>query len=87
MWWYNKVTQTANKCGCKSCRFLSYQCHLEGSGPSNVLTGNGGLEFGSGEGAWEMATTSTEGSRRENYPISRRWGSDQMYLYRHNRVY
>ena len=29
----------------------------------------GGLESDTGEGAWEMATTSKDGSRRENYPI------------------
>jgi len=28
-----------------------------------ALTGNGGLGFDSGEGAWETATTSKEGSR------------------------
>ena len=33
------------------------------------ITGNGELEFDSGEGAWEIATTSKDGSRRENYPI------------------
>ena len=54
---------------------------MVGSGPTNVLTGNGGLEFVSGEGAWETATTSKEGSRRENYPLLMQWGSDQKYLY------
>ena len=34
-----------------------------------AITGNGRLGFDSGEGAWEMATTSKEGSRRVNYPI------------------
>ena len=34
-----------------------------------VITGNGELGFGAGEGAWEMATTITIGSRRETYPI------------------
>ena len=33
------------------------------------MTGNGELEFDSGEGAYETATTSKEGSRRANYPI------------------
>ncbi len=32
-----------------------------------AVTGNGELGFDSGEGAWEMATTSKEGSRRVNY--------------------
>ena len=35
-----------------------------------VATSNGELGFDSGEGAWEMATTSKEGSRRVNYPFS-----------------
>jgi hypothetical protein len=35
-----------------------------------AFTGNGGLGFDSGEGAWQTATTSTEGSRRVNYPKS-----------------
>jgi hypothetical protein len=47
-----------------------------------VLTGDGELGFDSGEGAWEMATTSKEGSRRANYPISIRGGSDKKYRYR-----
>jgi len=34
------------------------------------ITGNGGLGSDSGEGALKMATTSKEGSRRVNYPIS-----------------
>jgi len=41
-----------------------------------VITGNGELGFDSGEGAREMATTSKEGSRRANYPISIRGDSD-----------
>jgi len=44
-----------------------------------VFTGNGGLGFGSGEGAWEMATTAKVGSRRVNYPITICWGSDEKY--------
>ena len=40
------------------------------------LTGNGELGFDSGEGAWETATTSKEGSRRANYPILTQGGSD-----------
>ena len=45
--------------------------------PTMVVTGNGESGFDSGEGAWETATTSKEGSRRENYPISERGGSDE----------
>lgn len=44
-----------------------------------AFTGNGGLGFDSGEGAWEMATTSKEGSRRVNYPILIQGGSDNKY--------
>ena len=44
-----------------------------------VTTGNGGSGFGSGEGARETATTTKEGSRRANYPISIRGGSDKKY--------
>jgi len=40
------------------------------------VDGSGGLGFDSGEGAWEMATTSTEGSRRANCPMPKNgWGS------------
>ena len=42
------------------------------------LDDNGYREIGfdSGDGALEMATTSTEGSRSVNYPIPMRRGSD-----------
>jgi len=43
-----------------------------------ALTGNGELGFDSGEGAWETATTSKEGSRRVNYPILIQGGSDKI---------
>ena len=47
-----------------------------------VITGNGELGFGAGEGAWEMATTITIGSRRETYPIlTNKRGSDMKYQY------
>lgn len=42
-----------------------------------VVPGNGELGFVSGENALETAFTSKEGSRRENYPISERGGSDE----------
>ena len=44
-----------------------------------VTTGDGELGFDSGEGAWETATTSKEGSRRANYTILIQWGSDKKY--------
>jgi len=47
-----------------------------------VATGNGELGFDSGEGAWETATTSKEGSRRANYPILTQGGSDNKYQFR-----
>ena len=40
-----------------------------------AITGNGELGFDSGEGAWETATISKEGSRRVNYPILTQGGS------------
>ncbi len=40
-----------------------------------AVTGNRELGFDSGESAWETADISTEGSRRENYPITIRGGS------------
>ena len=46
-----------------------------------ALTGNGELGFYSGEGAWETATTSKEGSRRVNYPILITRGSDKKSQY------
>lgn len=41
-----------------------------------VSTGSGGLGSDSGEGALETAATSKEGSRRANYPIPFRRGSE-----------
>jgi hypothetical protein len=43
-----------------------------------VVTGDGELGFDSGEGAWEMATTSKEGSRRANYLIHTVGGSEKI---------
>ena len=59
-----------------SFKFLPYQLWMVGYWPTMALTGNGELGFDSGEGAWEMATTSKEGSRRVNYPILTQGGSD-----------
>ena len=44
-----------------------------------VFMGNGEFGFDSGEKAWETAITSKEGSRRVNYPIPIRGGSDEKY--------
>ena len=46
-----------------------------------VVTGDGELGFDSGEGAWETATTSKEGSRHENYPILINRDSDKKSQY------
>ena len=43
-------------------------------GPTMVAMGDGELRFDSWEGTWEIATTSKEGSRHENYPIPTRGG-------------
>ena len=59
-----------------SFKFLPYQLSMVGSWPTMAITGNGELGFDSGEGAWETATTSKDGSRRANYPIPTRGGSD-----------
>ena len=48
---------------------------------TEALTGNRELGFYSGEGAWETATTSKEGSRRVNYPILITRGSDKKSQY------
>ena len=48
---------------------------------TEALTGNRELGFCSGEGAWETATTSKEGSRRVNYPILIKRGSDKKSQY------
>jgi hypothetical protein len=58
-------------------KFLTYQLPTVGYWPTVALTGNGELGFDSGEGAWETATTSKEGSRRANYPILTQGGSDK----------
>ena len=50
-------------------KFLTYQLPTVRYWLPVAMTGNGELGFDSGEGAWEMATTSKEGSRRANYPI------------------
>ena len=46
-----------------------------------TFTGNRELGFCSGEGVWEIATTSKEGSRRVNYPILKKRGSKNKSQY------
>ena len=61
----------------KSFKFLPHQLSMVVYWTTMAFTGNGGLGFDSGEGAWETATTSKEGSRRVNYPILIQGGSDK----------
>ena len=56
---------------------LTYQLSMVRYLLTMVMTGNGGLGFDSGEEAWGTATTSKEGSRRANYPILAKGGSDK----------
>ena len=72
----NRTNRIASA-GDKSFKFLTYQLSTVGYWPTVALTGNGELGFDSGEGARETATTSKEGSRRANYPITTRGGSDK----------
>ena len=58
-------------------KWLTYQLSMVRSKLTMVVTGNGESVFDSGEGALETATTSKEGSRRANYPLSARGGSDE----------
>ena len=60
-----------------SFKFLPYQLSMVVYWTTMAVTGNGELGFDSGEGAWETATTSKEGSRRVNYPILTQGGSDK----------
>ena len=60
-----------------SFEILTYQLSTVVYWTTVALTGNGELGFDSGEGARETATTSKEGSRRANYPIPIRGGSDK----------
>ena len=71
--WMNRMASA----GDKSFKFLTYQLPTVGYWPTVAMTGNGELGFDSGEGAWETATTSKEGSRRANYPILTQGGSDK----------
>ena len=48
--------------------------------PTVSITGDRELGFGSGEGAFETATTSKEGSRRVNYSMPTRRSGDEEYV-------
>jgi len=60
-----------------SFKCLPYQLSKVAAMTTLVVTGNGESGFDSGEGACETATTSKEGSRRANYPLLARGGSDE----------
>ena len=79
--WLMVIERIACFGGDDSFKFLTYQLPTVGYWPTVALTGNGELGFDSGEGAWETATTSKEGSRRANYPILTQGGSDKKYQY------
>ena len=64
------------RAGDASFKCLPYQMSMVRDMPTMFVTGNGESGFDSGEGAWETATTSKEGSRRANYPILTQGGSD-----------
>lgn len=84
LWWWVMITERIEWPFCAvdaSFKFLPYQLSMVGSWPTMAITGNGELGFDSGEGAWETATTSKDGSRRANYPILiSKGGSDEKYL-------
>ena len=74
---HNKWTDRMALAGDGSFKFLTYQLPTVGYWPTMAMTGDGELGFDSGEGAWETATTSKEGSRRANYTILTQGGSDK----------
>ena len=73
---HNKHADRMASAGDGSFKILPYQLWMVRYWLTMALTGNGKLGFDSGEGALEMATTSKEGSRRVNYPIPIRRGSN-----------
>lgn len=77
LWWIIITERTVCASDGGSFKFLPYQLSMVGYWPTMAMTGNGELGFDSGEGAWETATTSKEGSRRVNYPILTQGGSDK----------
>ena len=74
---HNKRTERVGNAGARSFEILTYQLSTVVYWTTVALTGNGELGFDSGEGARETATTSKEGSRRANYPILTKGGSDK----------
>ena len=76
LWWII-ITDRSEASLAKSFKFLPYQLSMVVYWTTMAVTGNGELGFDSGEGAWETATTSKEGSRRVNYPILTQGGSDK----------
>ena len=76
---HNNRTNRIATAGDRPYEILTYQVPTVGYWPTVPMTGNGELGFDSGEGARETATTSKEGSRRVNYPILTKGGSDKKY--------
>ena len=74
---HNKRTERMARADAVPFKFLTYQLSMVGYWPTMALTGNGELGFDSGEGARETATTSKEGSRHANYPMTEGRGSDE----------
>ena len=58
-------------------KFLPHQLSTVVYLTTVVVTGNGESGFDSGEGALKTATTSKEGSRHANYPMTEGRGSDE----------
>ena len=65
------------RAGDVSFKCLPYQLSMVSDLPTMVVTGNGESGFDSGEGALKTATTSKEGSRHANYPMTEGRGSDE----------
>ena len=76
LWWFI-ITDRIKEFLDRSFKFLPYQLSMVVYWTTMAVTGNGELGFDSGEGAWETATISKEGSRRVNYPILTQGGSDK----------
>ena len=78
VWWLWITNLIAWPCvGDASSKYLTYHLSMVSDMLTMEITGNGESVFDSGEGALETATTSKEGSRRANYPLSARGGSDE----------
>ena len=63
--------------GGESFKLLTCQLSMVWYWPTMAVTGNRELGFDSGQGAWETATTSKEGSMRANYPVLTRGRGDK----------